>query len=117
MELIKTTQELTKYCKYASKFNYIAVDTEFLREKTYFSKLCLVQLAVKSDRSNAAVVIDTLSPDIDLSVLKDLFANTGIVKVFHAARQDLEIFFQLFGSLPKPIFDTQIAAMVCGFGD
>ena len=117
MELIKTTQELTKYCKYASKFNYIAVDTEFLREKTYFAKLCLVQLAVQSDRSNAAVVIDTLSPDIDLSVLKDLFANTGIVKVFHAARQDLEIFFQLFGFLPKPIFDTQIAAMVCGFGD
>lgn len=117
MELIKNTQELTEYCKYASKFNYIAVDTEFLREKTYFSKLCLVQLAVQSDSSNAAVVIDALSPNIDLTVLKELFADTGIIKVFHAARQDLEIFFQLFGSLPKPIFDTQIAAMVCGFGD
>ena len=117
MELIKNTQELVEYCKYASDFNYITVDTEFLREKTYFSKLCLVQLAVQSDSSNAAVVIDALAPNIDLTSLKELFANNAIVKVFHAARQDLEIFFHLFGSLPKPIFDTQIAAMVCGFGD
>ena len=117
MNLIKTTQELAKYCKYAAGFNYITVDTEFLREKTYFSKLCLIQIAVQSDSPKAAVVIDPLSPDIDLTLLIDLFANKDIVKVFHAARQDLEIFFQLFGSLPKPIFDTQIAAMVCGFGD
>ena len=117
MNLIKTTQELAKYCRYASGFNYITVDTEFLREKTYFSKLCLIQIAVQSDSPKAAVVIDPLSPDIDLTLLIDLFANKDIVKVFHAARQDLEIFFQLFGSLPKPIFDTQIAAMVCGFGD
>ena len=117
MNLIKTTQELASYCKYAAGFDYITVDTEFLREKTYFSKLCLVQIAVQSDSSKAAVVIDPLSSDIDLTLLKELFENKDIVKVFHAARQDLEIFFQLFGSLPKPIFDTQIAAMVCGFGD
>ena len=117
MNLIKTTQELASYCEYAAGFDYITVDTEFLREKTYFSKLCLVQIAVQSDSSKAAVVIDPLSSDIDLTLLKDLFENKDIVKVFHAARQDLEIFFQLFGSLPKPIFDTQIAAMVCGFGD
>ena len=117
MNLIKTTQELASYCKYAAGFDYITVDTEFLREKTYFSKLCLVQIAVQSDSSKAAVVIDPLSSDIDLTLLLELFENKDIVKVFHAARQDLEIFFQLFGSLPKPIFDTQIAAMVCGFGD
>ena len=77
----------------------------------------MVQIAVQSDSSKAAVVIDPLSSDIDLTLLLELFENKDIVKVFHAARQDLEIFFQLFGSLPKPIFDTQIAAMVCGFGD
>lgn len=117
MKLINTTQELIKYCSYAARFNYITVDTEFLREKTYFSKLCLVQLAVQSDSSNAAVVIDPLSPNIDLTALSEIFENNNIIKVFHAARQDLEIFFQLFGFLPKPIFDTQVAAMVCGFGD
>jgi len=117
MKLVKTTQELIEYCKFASGFDYISVDTEFLREKTYFSKLCLIQLAVRSDNPEAAVIIDVLSPDIDLMVLKELFADKNILKVFHAARQDLEIFFQIFGSLPQPIFDTQIAAMVCGFGD
>ncbi|MEC8136169.1 MAG: ribonuclease D, partial [Pseudomonadota bacterium] len=88
-------------------------DTEFVREKTYYPILCLVQVAGPDD----AVVIDAMASDIDLSPLDELFKNPNVVKVLHASRQDNEIFFNLFGSVPKAIFDTQIAARVCGFGD
>ena len=93
---------------------YITFDTEFMRERTYWAKLCLVQLAGE----NEAVEVDTLAPGIDLQPLLDLLADTAVLKVFHACRQDLEIFQRLMeGRLPEPIFDTQIAAMVCGFGE
>jgi len=84
-----------------------------LREKTYWAQLCLVQLAT----ADMAVAVDPLSPDLDLAPLFELMANPAVIKVFHAARQDLEIFHQLAGALPAPLFDSQVAAMVCGFGD
>jgi ribonuclease D len=89
------------------------VDTEFLRETTFWPKLCVVQLA--SDDEAAA--IDALSPDIDLAPFLDLMLNPDVTKVFHAARQDIEIIWKLSGDTPKPLFDTQVAAMVCGYGD
>ncbi|GIR43862.1 MAG: hypothetical protein CM15mP54_07160 [Paracoccaceae bacterium] len=117
MDIIKTTSELSKFCTFACKFDYITVDTEFLRERTYYPKLCLIQLAIPSDHKNSAVLIDPLAGNLDLSPLYELFLNTEIVKVFHAARQDLEIFFHDRNIIPKPLFDTQLAAMVCGFGE
>ena len=117
MDIIKTTSELSKFCTFACKFDYITVDTEFLRERTYYPKLCLIQLAIPSDHKNSAVLIDPLVGNLDLSPLYELFLNTKIVKVFHAARQDLEIFFHDRNIIPKPLFDTQLAAMVCGFGE
>ena len=93
MDIIKTTSELSKFCTSACKFDYITVDTEFLRERTYYPKLCLIQLAIPGDHKNSAVLIDPLASNLDLSPLYELFLNTEIVKVFHAARQDLEIFF------------------------
>jgi len=117
MKTITTTQELSDYCKYAAQFDFVTVDTEFLRERTYFSKLCLVQLAVPDDASGAAVLVDPLSNGMALDPLYGLLADPGIVKVFHAARQDLEIFFIEGGVIPAPLFDTQVAAMVCGFGE
>ncbi len=117
MDIIKTTSELSKFCTFACDFEYITVDTEFLRERTYYPKLCLIQLAIPSDHKNSAVLIDPLVDNLDLSPLYELFLNTEIVKVFHAARQDLEIFFHDRNIIPKPLFDTQLAAMVCGFGE
>ena len=117
MDIIKTTSELSKFCTFACKLDYITVDTEFLRERTYYPKLCLIQLAIPSDHKNSAVLIDPLAGNLDLSPLYELFLNTEIVKVFHAARQDLEIFFHDRNIIPKPLFDTQLAAMVCGFGE
>ena len=117
MDIIKTTSELSKFCTFACKFDYITVDTEFLRERTYYPKLCLIQLAIPSDHKNSAVLVDPLVGNLDLSPLYELFLNTEIVKVFHAARQDLEIFFQNRNIIPKPLFDTQLAAMVWGFGE
>ena len=117
MDIIKTTSELSKFCTFACKYDYITVDTEFLRERTYYPKLCLIQLAIPSDHKNSAVLIDPLAGNLDLSPLYELFLNTEIVKVFHAARQDLEIFFHDRNIIPKPLFDTQLAAMVCGFGE
>jgi ribonuclease D len=93
--------------------DFIAVDTEFMRERTYWPILCLVQVAGPEE----AAAIDALAPEIDLAPLWALLADEHVLKVFHAARQDIEIFFYLCGSVPKPLFDTQIAAMVCGFGD
>ena len=117
MKIITTTEELAEYCTYAAEFDYVTVDTEFLRERTYYSMLCLVQLAVSGDGENDAVLVDPLAEGLSLDPLYELFKNEAVVKVFHAARQDLEIFQNDAGVLPSPLFDTQVAAMVCGFGE
>ncbi len=117
MKILTTTQELATFCKAAADYPYVTVDTEFLRERTYYSKLCLVQIAVPSDDEGSAVLVDPLAEDMSLDPLYELFANEDVVKVFHAARQDLEIFWVEAGVFPKPLFDTQVAAMVCGFGE
>jgi len=117
MKTITTTQELSDFCDKCAAFDYVTLDTEFLRERTYYSKLCLVQMAHPGDSDDSAVLIDPLSPDLSLDPLYKLFQNPDVVKVFHAARQDLEIFFVDKQILPKPFFDTQVAAMVCGFGE
>ena len=117
MKTIKTTQDLADYCAYAAQFDFVTVDTEFLRERTYYSKLCLVQLAVPDENDDAAVLVDPLVDGMDLAPLYELFADQSITKVFHAARQDLEIFYIEGGVIPAPLFDTQVAAMVCGFGE
>jgi ribonuclease D len=117
MKTITKSSELKDFCNRAANVDYITIDTEFLRERTYFSKLCLIQLAIPGDENDNAVIVDTLIDDLDLSPLYDIFQNRDIVKVFHAARQDLEIFYLDSGIFPLPLFDTQVAAMVCGFGD
>lgn len=118
--VIIRSQDLDDFCRQCKDTPYITVDTEFLREKTYYPKLCLIQLGKpKTKHSPAlAIAVDPLSEDINLSCLEELFFDKSVVKVFHAARQDLEIMMQLFdGRVPGPIFDTQIAAMVTGYGD
>lgn len=117
MKTITTTADLAAYCAEAAKHPYVTVDTEFLRERTYYSKLCLIQLAYMGDGNDDAVLVDPLSDGLDLKPLYDLFEDPNVVKVFHAARQDLEIFFVDQGIIPTPLFDTQVAAMVCGFGE
>ena len=117
MKTITTTQDLAAFCQEAAKRPYVTVDTEFLRERTYYSKLCLVQLAYQDESGDDAVVVDPLADGLSLEPLYDLFRDVGVVKVFHAARQDLEIFFVDADLIPTPLFDTQVAAMVCGFGD
>ena len=111
--MIKNTKDLQSFCQRVRSSDYITVDTEFMREKTYWPILCLVQIA----GSNDAECIDALADNIDLEPLYDLMADDSVLKVFHAARQDLEIFFHQAGQVPNPVFDTQVAAMVCGFGD
>ncbi len=117
MRTITTTDELTAFCAVAHTHPYVTVDTEFLRERTYYSKLCLVQLAVPGKDVDSAVLVDPLASDLSLDPLYTLFRDTSVVKVFHAARQDLEIFQVDAGVIPEPMFDTQVAAMVCGFGE
>ena len=117
MRTLTTTQELADFCSAAAASPYVTVDTEFLRERTYYSKLCLVQLAVPSEDEDSAVLVDPLADGISLEPLYELFRNEGVVKVFHAARQDLEIFWVDAHVFPTPLFDTQVAAMVCGFGE
>ena len=117
MKTITTTADLAAFCTEAAKFPYVTVDTEFLRERTYYSKLCLIQLAFMGDGVNDAVLVDPLAEGLDLAPLYALFQDAGVVKVFHAARQDLEIFYVDRGVIPAPLFDTQVAAMVCGFGE
>ena len=117
MKTITKSSELKNFCDRAINEKYITIDTEFLRERTYFSKLCLVQLAIPGDEDENAVIVDTLVENLDLAPLYRIFQDQDIVKVFHAARQDLEIFYLDSGIFPYPLFDTQIAAMVCGFGD
>jgi ribonuclease D len=113
MTLITNTTDLIAFCKRAKEESYITVDTEFVREHTYWSQLCLIQVGLKEE----AVAIDPLSKGIDLTPFFDLLQNPKVIKVFHSARQDIEIFYHLTGQIPHPLFDTQIAAMVCGFGD
>lgn len=113
MQPITTTQDLVALCDRLKSAEFVTVDTEFLRDNSYYSKLCLIQIA--DDESAAA--IDPLAEGIDLSSFFDLMADTNVMKVLHACRQDLEIFVNMVGKLPSPIFDTQVAAMVCGFGD
>jgi len=117
MRTITTTEDLAAFCKDAADHDYVTVDTEFLRERTYYSQLCLIQLAMPGEDDSTAVLVDPLAEGLDLAPLYDLFRDTSVVKVFHAARQDLEIFFVDAGVIPEPLFDTQIAAMVCGFGE
>ncbi|MBL6958822.1 MAG: ribonuclease D [Rhodospirillales bacterium] len=113
MTLITDTAALEAFCQRQASSEFLTVDTEFMREKTYWPILCLVQVGGPEE----AAAIDPLAPGIDLTPLFDLLSIPTIVKVFHAARQDLEIFYHLNGKLPEPVFDTQVAAMVCGFGD
>ena len=117
MKTITTTDELAAFCTEAARHAYVTVDTEFLRERTYYSKLCLIQLAYPGDGAEDAVLVDPLADGISLAPLYALFEDAGVVKVFHAARQDLEIFYVDQGVIPSPLFDTQVAAMVCGFGE
>ena len=113
MTLITTTSELALACQRLSRHPFVTVDTEFLRETTFWPVLCLVQLA--SDEE--ALAIDALAPRLDMTPLVALMADRNVLKVFHAARQDVEIFWKLTGLVPTPMFDTQVAAMVCGYGD
>ncbi|KFL28527.1 ribonuclease D [Paradevosia shaoguanensis] len=113
MDLITSTAVLAEFSAKAAGYDFVTVDTEFLRETTYWPKLCLIQAATDDD----AVLIDPLAPDLDLTPFLALMNNPEVVKVFHAARQDIEIFVKLTGQVPQNIFDTQVAASVCGFGD
>lgn len=116
MRTITTTDDLAAFCAQAKTHPYVTLDTEFLRERTYWSKLCLIQAALPGD--GEAVLIDPIEgADMSMQPLYDLFRHEGTVKVFHAARQDLEIFFIEGNVFPTPMFDTQVAAMVCGFGE
>ena len=111
--LISDNGALAAFCQSLAAEPFVTVDTEFLRENTYWSKLCVIQIG----GANQAAAIDALAPGIDLQPVFDLLTNPQVLKVFHAARQDLEIFFQLMNQVPAPLFDSQVAAMVCGFGD
>ncbi len=113
MSLIATTRELTEICRRLAAHPFITVDTEFLRETTFWPKLCVVQLASVDE----AAAVDALAEGLDLAPLFALMADPDVVKVFHAARQDIEIFWHLAGLVPAPLFDTQVAATVCGFGE
>jgi ribonuclease D len=116
MRTITTTDDLAEYCARAKLAPYVTIDTEFLRERTYWAKLCLIQMALPGD--GEAVLVDPIEGEgMSMEPLYDLFRHTATVKVFHAARQDLEIFFVEGNCLPDPLFDTQIAAMVCGYGE
>jgi ribonuclease D len=116
MRTITTTEDLADFCALAKSQPYVTLDTEFLRERTYWSRLCLIQAALPG--AGEAVLIDPIEgSSMSMEPLYDLFRHEGTVKVFHAARQDLEIFFVEGNVFPTPLFDTQIAAMVCGFGE
>ena len=117
VNLITCNESLEKFCSKAAEKKFVTVDTEFLRERTYFSKLCLIQMAYKGDGISDAAIIDVQSKNLSLKPVYDLLQNETVLKVFHAARQDLEIFFLEKKIFPKPFFDTQVAGMVCGFGD
>src|ERR1044072_9569288 len=113
MDLITTTEELAATCERLAAPPFVTIDTEFLRETTYYPLLCVAQMA----SSDEAVVIDALAPGIDLKPFFELMANEKVLKVFHAARQDIEIVWHRANIIPHPIFDTQVAAMVLGHGE
>ena len=112
-QLITTTDALATLCQRLRVETFVTVDTEFMRERTYWPELCVVQLGGVHETA----VIDALAPGLDLTPMQELFADESVTKVFHAARQDIEIFVLRFGDVPRPMFDTQVAAMVAGFGD
>jgi ribonuclease D len=113
MTLIAENDALGAFCRRQRQAEFVAIDTEFMRDRTYWPQLCLVQIAGPDE----AAAIDVLAPGLDLAPLIMLLADAKVTKVFHAARQDVEIFFHLTGQIPVPLVDTQVAAMVCGFGD
>jgi ribonuclease D len=113
MDLITTTNDLAVVCERLARHPFVTIDTEFQRETTYYPLLCVAQLA----SADEAVVIDALAPDLDLKPFFTLMANPKVLKVFHAARQDIEIVWHEAGIIPNPLFDTQVAAMVLGHGD
>ncbi|PYE87196.1 ribonuclease D [Phyllobacterium leguminum] len=113
MNLITTTQGLEEAVSALSKSDFVTIDTEFIRETTFWPELCVIQLA----SPDHTALIDALAPELDLAPFFALMANEKVMKVFHAARQDIEIIFHLGNLIPHPVFDTQVAAMVCGFGD
>lgn len=113
MRIVETNEDLKAFVAELAAAPYLALDTEFLRDQTYYPKLCLIQVAAPGIDG----IIDPLAPGLQLAPFYDLIRRTDIVKVLHAARQDIEIFYLQGGVLPAPLFDTQVAAMVCGFGD
>jgi ribonuclease D len=113
MTLLTTTAEVDSLCAELAREPFVALDTEFMRDRTYWPKLCLIQLAGKERHA----AIDPLASGLELDPLFELLAEPAVVKVFHAARQDIEIFYNLTGRVPMPLFDTQLAAMVCGYGE
>jgi ribonuclease D len=117
MRTITTTEDLAQICEAAKAQPFVTLDTEFLRERTYWSKLCLIQMALPGEDGEAVLIDPIEGSDMSMEPLYDLFRHEATVKVFHAARQDLEIFFVEGNVFPTPLFDTQIAAMVCGFGE
>ncbi len=113
MNIINKTDALAQACAQMAQSDFLTIDTEFIRETTFWPELCLIQMAT----ADVEVIVDPLSKSLDLQPFFDLMADTSVVKVFHAARQDIEIIYHLGNLIPHPIFDTQVAAMVCGFGD
>ncbi len=113
MKIITTNQALQDFCTTAAQSSFVCVDTEFMRESTFYSILCLIQAATDTDE----VIIDPMADDLDLTPFLELMKDQSLVKVMHAARQDLEIFYHIMGTVPAPVFDTQIAAMALGFGE
>ncbi|OJJ12257.1 ribonuclease D [Alphaproteobacteria bacterium AO1-B] len=113
MEVITKTEDLAAACQRLATNDYVTVDTEFLRETTFWPKLCVIQMA----GTDMAFIVDALAEGLDLDPFFDLMRDDSVTKVFHAARQDIEIIYHLGGLIPAPLFDTQVAAMVCGFGD
>lgn len=113
MRIINNTDDLTALCDELSQEDFLTIDLEFLREKTYYAKLCLIQVA----NSTTSAIIDPLAEELSLAPFIELLKNQSQIKVFHSGRQDIEILYHLSGFIPTPLFDTQIAAMVCGFGE
>lgn len=113
MKIISKTQELAKFSYELNQQKFITIDLEFLREKTYYAQLCLIQVATIDN----AAIIDPLAANLDMKSFFEVLQNPDVVKVFHSGRQDIEILYNMSGFIPAPLFDTQIAAMVCGFGE
>jgi ribonuclease D len=117
MQVITTTEDLDRLTAAYAEAPFVTIDTEFMRERTYWPQLCLIQVARPGEGDDAAAIIDPMANGIELAPLFELLTNPKVVKVFHAARQDVEIFYNLAKAIPAPMFDTQVAAMVCGYGE